>query len=363
MAIQAVWLTRMTNPTASNLAGAGTYADASRLPSIRRKAPVTQEPPAGCQLCGNRRGNKVLRAIEMMYGLREAFEYLECRHCHALTLMNIPTDMTPYYQHGYLQSSGRLTELTRSVLLGVYLAKPRLNSIAAIGDRLFPGRLPCIIRQFLLLRREGPRHSSILDVGCGNGELLREMRFLGFDRMVGIDPFAIPVATTNRRIVFIQCTLDDVSDQFDYVMMNHSFEHIANPRRALVKMQSIMNHNSVLMIRTPLADSDAYRNYGTAWAQLDPPRHLVVHTKESLSILASETGFSVVGMTYDSNAFQFWGSELISRGVPLRDAHLSRRGIARGILSGPSMNEFRRQARELNARQSGDQAAIFLRPV
>src|SRR3546814_14684228 len=92
-------------------------------------------------------------------------------------------------------------------------------------------------------------------------------------------------------------------------MMHHSFEHMTSPRTELLKAAGLLSSGGRLLLRVPLAGKWAWDTYGINWIQLDPPRHLTLHTEESVARLAAATGFEVQAVVYDSTAFQIWGSE------------------------------------------------------
>jgi hypothetical protein len=54
-----------------------------------------------CSICGNTGGNKTHSVREMMFGMRDVFQYLECGACGCLQLLNIPKDMGKYYPEQY----------------------------------------------------------------------------------------------------------------------------------------------------------------------------------------------------------------------------------------------------------------------
>src|SRR6266852_6035050 len=54
-----------------------------------------------CKVCGNASGNKTHLAREMMFGLRNEFEYLECGCCGCVQLVAPPEDMAKYYPKDY----------------------------------------------------------------------------------------------------------------------------------------------------------------------------------------------------------------------------------------------------------------------
>ena len=54
-----------------------------------------------CKICENVEGNVSYTAREMMYGLREEFEYFQCAVCSCLQIVEFPKDMTRYYPGDY----------------------------------------------------------------------------------------------------------------------------------------------------------------------------------------------------------------------------------------------------------------------
>jgi SAM-dependent methyltransferase len=195
---------------------------------------------------------------------------------------------------------------------------------------------------------------QILDVGCGAGRLVLDLRAAGF-RATGIDRFA-PEISDSMGLAVRQGELQDVSEQFDCVMFNHSLEHIADQVETLRMALSKVRANGSCIVRIPIAGW-AWKEYGTDWVHLDAPRHLCVHTERSFRLAAGQAGFAVSETVYDSNDFLFWGSELYRRNVPLEDA----RYRLSDYFSKDCMKKFRRRALELNRQGQGDQAMFFLR--
>jgi hypothetical protein len=106
-------------------------------------------------------------------------------------------------------------------------------------------------------------------------------------------------------------------------------------------------------VRIPTVSSEAWEEYREYWVQLDAPRHLYLHSVESLSRLARLVGLRVDKVTYDSTALQFEGSELYRRGGTLRE-------LSASTFTRRERREFSRRAKRLNATNRGDQAAFLL---
>src|SRR5438067_2045110 len=75
-----------------------------------------------------------------------------------------------------------------------------------------------------LRRRLKHRSAAVVDVGGGNGELLRALMGLGFRDLTCVDPY-LPEDSTPQGIKVLRTTLASVERVFDIVMYHHSLEH------------------------------------------------------------------------------------------------------------------------------------------
>src|SRR5439155_11939769 len=109
-------------------------------------------------------------------------------------------------------------------------------------------------------------------------------------------------------ITILKRQLGEVEGSFDYVVFNHSFEHMEAPLEVLKHVRSLIAPGGRLIISTPIAATFAWREYGVDWVQLDAPRHPFIPSVEGLKILAGQAGLHVTDV-FNSTEFQFWGSE------------------------------------------------------
>lgn len=63
----------------------------------------------------------------------------------------------------------------------------------------------------------------------------------------------------------------------------------------------------------------AWKPYGVNWVQLASPRHLFLHSLESMTLLAQKANLQQQAVVFDSRMLQFWGSEQYVLDVPLAD--------------------------------------------
>ena len=314
-----------------------------------------------CQVCGNADGNTTFTAREMMFGSREEFRYSECASCGCVQLRDVPPDLSRYYPPGYC-SLGSQPDTPPSTLRR-YLKRARLAHYhgrpTALGRLLERGlghpRLP------EWLERAGIRFDDhILDVGCGTGQLLRWLRDQGFLHLSGIDPHIEADIHLSGGVVIGKRTLAEEEGLYDFIMLHHSFEHLPDPHEALAHLSRLLKPNRFVLLRMPVARSYAWRRYGADWVQLDAPRHIFLHTEESLRILATEAGFQLLEVRFDSTAFQFWGSEQYRRGIPLQSPRSHAVEQDSSIFSARDIHTYEQAAGMLNDSGRGDQACFFL---
>lgn len=325
----------------------------------RTGAPPLSKPDAAdhilgtCPYCGGGGGREVT-AREMMFGRREVFTYRECGSCGSLWLADPPADLGPYYADGYYSMQGtppgERVEFAKRLAVRLALALPRP---AAFRLR----RLPPVLRW--LAGTNARLDSPIADVGSGEGRLLADMARLGFTDLWGFDPF-LTESRENGPVKLVQGDIASMPDRaFAAIMLNHSFEHLPDPERALLQLRAKLGPKGSLLIRLPVAGTSAWRQYGANWVALDPPRHLTVPSVTGMSTLAHRTGYTVRDVFFDSWALQFWGSELYARDIPLRDPRSPASGSSE-IFTPEDHAEFERQAVALNRRCDGDAAGFLL---
>ena len=143
--------------------------------------------------------------------------------------------------------------------------------------------------------------------------------------------------------------------------MNHSFEHAEKPLAILRQCHDLLDTRGFCCVTTPVAGSFAWRRYRANWVQLDAPRHLHVHSPESINHLAKEVGFTIWKTIYNSAAFRFWGSEQYAMGMPLMDTCSYGSNRRYSVFTDREIADFNLSAWNLNATRSGDQATFFLR--
>ncbi len=317
-----------------------------------------------CRICENTLNNRVHRAREMMFGTREAFEYLECSKCGTLQIVEVP-DLSLHYPDNYLSFDSDLPvakTLPRRLsarIAGRYFLRGKgiLGKYIVQKKPRFKELYPAYLRDFPL---GIDFESRILDFGCGVGNLLQSLHYFGFRNLTGADAFIEKDIFYPTGVKIYKRRLDEIDSKFDLIMLHHSFEHFPDPLESLVKIRPLMEKDSFLLIRMPLINY-AWEKYGLNWVQLDAPRHLFLYTESSFRYLAELAGLRVEHVTYDSGSFQFWGSEQYARDVPLTDPKSHWINKESKLFTTEQIKEWQKEAERLNANGKGDMACFYLR--
>lgn len=182
----------------------------------------------------------------------------------------------------------------RSYDLGLY--DYYADRVGATRDELYD---PLTTRRYEAvldaLRPAGVGH-RLLDVGCGEGQLVATALAQGFDA-IGIDvaPGAIEVC----RSLGLPCRQQDLfsseldGERFDVVTLVETIEHVPDPLAMLVRCRELLAPGGAVWLTTPNFASLGRRALGGAWPALSP-EHLSYFVPASLRALAREAGFASV---------------------------------------------------------------------
>ena len=210
----------------------------------------------------------------------DAFTIVRCDQCGLAQTSPAPSDkeLDGYYPQGYHSTTKRYRGGMDRVLSMVH--RSRIRTI----ERLLGGT------------------GSVLDVGCGPGVLINQMRARGW-RVRGTE--RSPSAAQQARDVFhLDVGAVDVDDlvaageTYDAVILWHVAEHLHAPQETLRGIARLLRPGGVLLIAVPNFGSPEARIGRAGWFHLDVPRHLVHFTPSTLPAMLEATGFKPVKVSH-----------------------------------------------------------------
>lgn len=336
------------------------------MDALRSASPESAAGDA-CRICGNAERNVPFIAREMYFGTREEFAYFECSSCGCVQIRDIPADMTRYYPDDYYsfreavfvhQGGPRRAAMRAKFRLKYFFFdKPALRSLV---ERIRGKRFYYPFDAVRLGRAGLGKDAAVLDVGCGTGKILSELRECGFRNVYGIDPYIKGDIVFRNGVRITRCGLDGVTGKFDLIILNHSFEHMPDPAGVLRHLARLLAGGGMVVISIPTADSYAWATYRENWFGLDPPRHFHLHTRRSMQILARKAGFAVADVECVSTSTQFVASEQYVRGIPYFADTSCFVNPGRSAFTRRDVRRFERTAWRLNEEGRGDEARYYL---
>lgn len=239
---------------------------------------------------------------------------VRCAGCGVLALEPQPDDaeLAAAYASEYYGSSRRKFVAPLAALVGVFQ-----------GGRA------------RLVARRVARGGRILDIGCGNGGFLEQMKRLGY-QVEGTErsPDAAARAPAEASLTIHVGDLLDLelpARAYDAVTLWHVFEHLRQPRETLQRIHELLKPGGSLFLSLPNAESRQAQRYGLAWFHHDPPRHLFGFGPRSLARLLERTGFGVEQVStwsWEQNPYGDIQSALNARGFPRDRLYRQLKGLA-----------------------------------
>lgn len=304
-----------------------------------------------CSVCGNRMNNQHFHIKEKMFLMKDdGFDYLLCKKCGTLQLNSAVDNLSEYYPKEYnCFDSNEEETLFKKLYHRVVGSLILYSGINAVNNKEF-----AYVSYFSGLNIK--KKSSILDVGCGSGMWLDKLSRIGFRNLTGVDLYNTRKVVTNGKWNFMKGQIFDVHKKFDLITLHHSFEHMDQPLKVLLKVKELLNTEGICIIRIPVMGKYAWRNYKENWVQIDAPRHLFLYTERAMRYLGRAAGLKLVKTVFDSTEFQFWGSEVYSgKNISLSSA----RRMKSTLFKKEILDKYKKMAVDLNKKKDGDQA-IFV---
>ncbi len=314
-----------------------------------------------CGICGNINGNVEYFIREMMFGNREKYKYVKCADCGCLQIKEIPGNMAKYYSGSYYSFNENKNFIRK------YLSNKRDKY--STGQNSYLGKV--LTRKYgyselynWFKEVNAGLNDKILEIGCGEGVLLKKLADIGFNNLIGIDPFVTGNITYKKKLNIYKKFIDEVNEgEFDFIMLHHSFEHMQGQIGTLKKISQLIKKEKFILIRIPVIDTAAWNEYNVDWVQLDAPRHFYIHSIKSMNILAEKAGLRISKIIFDSTSFQFWASEQNKNNLPLNSENSYLINPAKSIFTPTQIKQYEAKAQKLNEEGQGDQAAFFFKKV
>jgi len=304
-----------------------------------------------CKICGGKSFNFLFKQRDKNLNFSDKFSLYKCKNCRIIFLNPQPTDkeLEKYYPKEKYYSLGKIEKNSFKTKLKLKLYKIYFNKNKNFLKKILYSPLKYKVRGAVIQKGK-----KLLDIGCGSGQFLYEMKQFGMD-IYGVEPsdFDEKIAK-EKKLNILKSDLIKAnypSNFFDIITINHVLEHTNDPLKTIKEIYRILKKRGTLIIGVPNSNALAYSLFKKNWYQLDVPRHLFNFSDKNLKELLQKEGFKIKKIRYNSRPSQFVVSLYFVLNIK------QRKGICYKILKGV----FLPLTWIVNALKIGDQVEIFVK--
>lgn len=256
---------------------------------------IASEPAGPCAVCGGSGFSAIARGRDYeLQTCANLWEFRQCGGCGHVQLDPRPAVSAlraiyppHYYSYDMAKSVGR---------------------VAMAGKRFLDRR-----KFAHILGHLGRKARAYLDIGCGDLKYLELMRASGMSpaRLYGLELDERVVARGRERGYRVYGESVETSASIplgaiDLATMFHVIEHVADPGAVVRKIATWLAPGGVLALETPNFDSlDARLFRSGYWGGYHIPRHWHVFSRQSLTTLLEQNGFTIEAVQYQTG-HSFW---------------------------------------------------------
>jgi 2-polyprenyl-3-methyl-5-hydroxy-6-metoxy-1,4-benzoquinol methylase len=234
----------------------------------------------GCPLCG-------CVEAQVLYELEVPL--VRCEQCAMVYLNPQPrVEHQQFYDESYYDgSSTKKDDADNEDVLEAAKVAVRLESCQAVVDRVM---------------KYSPTPGSWLDIGCGPGFLLSQVRDRGWQYM-GLDssPFAPQFARERFGLENVRTGLiedvDFAGRTFDVISMQHVIEHLYEPVSTMREILKLLKPGGILYLETPDICSGSALRDGAKWLHIKIPEHVLYFSQETLENLLHRLDCEVLNVS------------------------------------------------------------------
>ena len=228
-----------------------------------------------------------------MYGTKGEFEYFLCKKCGSLQIVREPEDLSKYYSNKtyYAFNMDKRSLKNRMLMEQMKYQLFGKSFLGTLVQFIYPV-------EYGFLKIVNPKKSALLDVGCGQGEMLSWLSKLGFQKLMGIDPYL--EQSVEWKGINVQSTdIMHFNSEQKYRMITfiHSFEHLVNLDETIQKAKELLEDDGYIVLQLPYLSRYYFNKYGKNLYTLDPPRHIIIPTYQGMQILMKKYNFRLVNFT------------------------------------------------------------------
>jgi len=259
-----------------------------------------------CNLCGKDSTELVFEVEEQITGEHKIFRVVKCKDCGLVYINPRPSKdeiilyypPETYYAH---QPPGKAKRLRRGLKKLVREGLPGYSMHTGVFRQILGRCLGMMLLSQIDIVVPFKENGRILDVGCGNGEMIGWMKEYGWD-LHGIEIGKKACEQAEKQGLKTFCgQLHEAgypAEYFDTITVNHVLEHVHDPLFLLRECNRILKQDGLLIVDVPNFGCFHSKLFGKTWHAIMCPVHLYHFTSDSLNKMCDAAGFQVKKWKY-----------------------------------------------------------------
>lgn len=232
-----------------------------------------------CSLCGSQNAEFFLRTFDRYSESNKTFNLYRCINCGLISISPLPVQET-------------LSNVTVDHDVNPFFYFH--NSHKEILDRLYSFFHPYLVKWRIKQIEKTVGTGRLLDVGCGNGTFIYELKQRLWD-VTGVE-------SNSKKAVFAKNTLGlnvlpnmesllmKYNNYYDMITFWHSFGSISDFKKTLNQASKLLHPDGFLLIALSNWRSLDFWFYKNYWSALDAPRRFHHFAPRQIKFLLSQSG-------------------------------------------------------------------------
>ena len=232
-----------------------------------------------CPLCASTENRKVLSGKDYLVNHQELFTVVQCSLCAHFFTSPRPTaeSIEKYYPNTYMPYKEKM-----------WLWKWLEQSLNSWRARKLAQSLPEAAR--------------LLEVGCGRGDFLHELKQCGLQvKGVELSKEAADNARDRLGLDVQRGSIESYplgTEEYDAIVLRHVIEHIFSPVDACRRFANALKPGGKLFLTCPSIESLGSLFFSKYWQGLELPRHLQHFTPKTLRMLMEKVDLRVIDLSH-----------------------------------------------------------------
>ena len=176
-------------------------------------------------------------------------------------------------------------------------SKEHFNNIAVEYNNSGDGKFVNVMYEEIVSRVEKLQGEKVLEVGCGNGNILKMLEEIGDYKLFGLDLSENMIREAKKQLSDkVELKVGDAEElpwkdnKFDIIICNASFHHYPNALKVLSEMKRTLKEDGTIIVGDPTAPP-VLRNILNFFIRFSNNGDYRIYNKSEIDNLFNEAGF------------------------------------------------------------------------